>query len=106
MCVPQLRKHVLPTLYPALLEEANGGLGRIAYGAWCAQLHKHVDSLFDEHAQLELGNTVMLEAEAASRNQGASPPEEVSAAGRAAGKAAVAHRRAQTGRPQARLPCS
>ena len=106
--VSHLAAHLLPTLYPAIVDLAAGGMGGRAYRAFKSDLRRVVARLFCESGQEELGAQAQerVRAEQKVRDAGAGrrtlSTEKVEAMALAAGRAAVEGRRAQTGNPRTR----
>ena len=60
-----LHRHVLPTLYPQLVDEASGGMGKGQYRAWCADLRASARMIFTEGAMEQLAESERSKAHAA-----------------------------------------
>lgn len=123
-----LTKHVLPSLYPQMVDVQAGGMGRDVYRAFVNDLLHAVQGMFTEDGQEALGAQAAAQAgavalpsppvhavaaagpqacalaqglqdeEAAGTAVGAAVAQE--AAALSAGRAAVEGRRAQTGKPR------
>ena len=51
LMVSMLRKHVMPSLYPAMVQPANDGMGRGQYAAFFNDLLKAVKGFFAQSSQ-------------------------------------------------------
>ena len=96
-----MRDWLWPELFPSLTTRA-GGMSVGEWRSFWVRLKTRVNSAFSDGGQMSLGRHVQQGAVGETEVDVASTAVEVADAGRAAGRAAVSHRRQQTQKPRTR----
>ena len=96
-----MRDWLWPELFPSLLTRS-GGMSVGEWRSFWVRLKTRVNSAFSDGGQMSLGRHVQQGAVGETEVAGASTAVEVADVGRAAGRAAVSHRRKQTRGPRTR----